>query len=676
MDTCILKQCRAGVRSQILTPTWIAGTARPSHSCLELTLEWPGKDDRRCLILDVDPLHPTAHTARRGRGTQRPGAGFADRICGSRLAAIGPDTGGRKDEPRIWSLDLCDARGELQWRLFAAWTGRTGNIRLTDPSGLVLEALLPGGPRPGDPYSPPPEDTRVPAGEALPHLAGALQGTEPGRRHHALRRTVRGVELPAALDALLTALELCPDLAGAITDRHTAERAAEEILRALRLPHGGPANRRSHGSPLPDGAAVGTGIPSAHGDTGCTEHHLYIFPAGGMNLPPHLDTTSLPTAWLSSVRFPSLERFRSAEELPLRDLLERAHQLQCRDAEREKKRGEALRILRYEGGRLRRLHTALMKERVSPAEGLRLRRSGEAILASMKTIRRGQSELFLPDWNDQEGKAGFRISLDPARSPADNAAGCFKAARRWDRGEPHRTRRLAAIDRASARLAKLEARIAEGSQPLSGAGFVREVEQALGFLISPRARDMLRALEEPHASPARAGGGRAVRSGRTGGKARSDAGRTVQPGRSGGKARAAADADSRFRPRSFRTREGWTVLVGRSNEENDHLTHRMAHPEDYWLHAQGVPGSHVVLRREGRRDNPSAKTLEEAAAIAAFFSKARHSRKVPVLYTLKKYVRKPRKARPGLAVCTREKTLMVAPKDPTEGMAPEWMEEE
>ena len=132
---------------------------------------------------------------------------------------------------------------------------------------------------------------------------------------------------------------------------------------------------------------------------------------------------------------------------------------------------------------------------------------------------------------------------------------------------------------------------------------------------------------------------------------------------------------SGFHPRSYQTKDGWTVLVGRSNQENDYLTHRMAHPEDYWFHAHGVPGSHVVLRREGRKDNPSAKTIEEAAAIAAFFSKARHSSKAPVIYTLKKYVRKPRGAKAGLAMCQREKSIMVLPKDPAEGREPEWMEE-
>jgi predicted ribosome quality control (RQC) complex YloA/Tae2 family protein len=117
------------------------------------------------------------------------------------------------------------------------------------------------------------------------------------------------------------------------------------------------------------------------------------------------------------------------------------------------------------------------------------------------------------------------------------------------------------------------------------------------------------------------------------------------------------------------------VLVGRSNAENDWLTHRHARPEDLWFHAHGVPGSHVVLRREGRKSNPSARTLEEAAAIAAFYSKARHSSKTPVIYTLRKHVRKPRGARPGLAVCEREKMIMVRPKDPAEGREPEWMED-
>jgi predicted ribosome quality control (RQC) complex YloA/Tae2 family protein len=121
-------------------------------------------------------------------------------------------------------------------------------------------------------------------------------------------------------------------------------------------------------------------------------------------------------------------------------------------------------------------------------------------------------------------------------------------------------------------------------------------------------------------------------------------------------------------PRRFELPGGWIVLVGRSNQENDTLTHRIARPEDLWFHARGVAGSHVVLRRAGRKDAPGKRTIEQAAAIAAYYSKARTSRMAPVMYTEKRHVRKPRKTAPGLAVCTREKVVMVEPRLP-EGAA-------
>ena len=114
-------------------------------------------------------------------------------------------------------------------------------------------------------------------------------------------------------------------------------------------------------------------------------------------------------------------------------------------------------------------------------------------------------------------------------------------------------------------------------------------------------------------------------------------------------------------PRRYSTSEGWTVLVGRDDRENDILTHRVAAQDDVWFHAHGCPGSHVVLRREGRKDEPSKHALQEAAGVAAYWSKARGAKTVPVNYTLVKYVRKPKGATPGLVVIEREKTLFVQP---------------
>jgi len=108
----------------------------------------------------------------------------------------------------------------------------------------------------------------------------------------------------------------------------------------------------------------------------------------------------------------------------------------------------------------------------------------------------------------------------------------------------------------------------------------------------------------------------------------------------------------------------WFVLVGRSDRENDEITFRIASPDDIWLHAQHIPGSHVVLKSRGAPGNPPDPILETAAGIAAHYSKARRSSVVSVIYTRRKYVRKFRGAKPGQVVCEREKTILAKPRLP------------
>lgn len=120
--------------------------------------------------------------------------------------------------------------------------------------------------------------------------------------------------------------------------------------------------------------------------------------------------------------------------------------------------------------------------------------------------------------------------------------------------------------------------------------------------------------------------------------------------------------ERRFRPREFVTSDGWRVLVGKSDRENDHLTFKLASKEDLWFHARGAHGSHVILKRPTRKSQPSRHSLEEAASLAAYFSKQRTSSKVSVSYTQVKHLRKPRKARPGLVLVQQEKSIIVEPK--------------
>ena len=122
----------------------------------------------------------------------------------------------------------------------------------------------------------------------------------------------------------------------------------------------------------------------------------------------------------------------------------------------------------------------------------------------------------------------------------------------------------------------------------------------------------------------------------------------------------AADASS-LPYRSYHSSGGLEVRVGRNARANDALTREHAAPEDIWLHARDVGGAHVVLRWGRRDQNPPHPDLVEAAVLAALHSRARTSGVVPVDWTRRKYVRKPRKAPPGQVVLERARTLFVTP---------------
>lgn len=108
---------------------------------------------------------------------------------------------------------------------------------------------------------------------------------------------------------------------------------------------------------------------------------------------------------------------------------------------------------------------------------------------------------------------------------------------------------------------------------------------------------------------------------------------------------------------------GWQVLAGRTDADNDMLSRKLARPDDWWFHVRGMPGSHVVLRR---RDDcePSPDTLEQAAAIAAYHSKARQGGVVAVSCTRCRFVTKPRGAKTGSVTIRRERILKVRPALP------------
>ncbi|MBI2505411.1 MAG: DUF814 domain-containing protein [Candidatus Latescibacteria bacterium] len=234
---------------------------------------------------------------------------------------------------------------------------------------------------------------------------------------------------------------------------------------------------------------------------------------------------------------------------------------------------------------------------------------GNILLIHLGSVPTGAVSVELPDIYDASGSSRVTIELDPHSTAAENAAHLLRTARKY------RQRRSVV--------------------PL----LLRQVEKQLAEVES-----MLRGGEEHRAA---------------GESWLAELGMNYLPGvRQGGEGSA--------HPRRYRTSTGWSVWAGRNNRENDLLSHRLAAQNDIWFHVHGYPGAHVVLRREGRKEEPSAQTLKEAASLAAYWSKGKTARKVPVVYTLVKYVSKPRGGIPGQALIKCEKTLMVEP-----GLLPE-----
>lgn len=113
------------------------------------------------------------------------------------------------------------------------------------------------------------------------------------------------------------------------------------------------------------------------------------------------------------------------------------------------------------------------------------------------------------------------------------------------------------------------------------------------------------------------------------------------------------------KPEVFEASDGTEILVGKNNLQNERLTMHTADKRETWLHTKNIPGSHVIIRSF----DPSDQTITEAATLAAYFSKARDSTKVPVDFTKVKHVRKPNGTKPGYVIYDNQQTVLVDPSE-------------
>ena len=252
-------------------------------------------------------------------------------------------------------------------------------------------------------------------------------------------------------------------------------------------------------------------------------------------------------------------------------------------------------------------------EQCADRDGLRV--AGDLISANMYQLEKGAQSADLANFYEEDAPL-VHIKLDPALTPSQNAQKYYKEYRKAKTAEEKLTEQISLAEQ---ELEYLETVLdalarAETERDLSE---IRAELQEQGYLRKLRSKK-----EKPAAVSA---------------------------------------------PMKFTTSDGFTVLVGRNNRQNDKLTLKTANNNDIWFHTKNIPGSHTVLVTEGKA--PTETAMTEAAQLAALHSRAKDSAQVPVDYTQIRNVSKPVGAKPGMVIYVNYKTIYVTPSQeiPLEG---------
>lgn len=232
------------------------------------------------------------------------------------------------------------------------------------------------------------------------------------------------------------------------------------------------------------------------------------------------------------------------------------------------------------------------------------RKCGELITANIYRLKKGMTELETEDYYE-DGCPMIKITLDPQKTPQQNAAAYYKEYNKAKSARMHLTELITAAERDLDYLQSVLDELARAENDRDLAEIRRELTDT-GYLRRQKGAPKEKLHEQ--------------------------------------------------KPLVFHSSAGLEILVGRNNAQNDRLT-KDARKTDVWLHTQKIHGSHVILKTGG--DAPDTQSLMEAAALAAYYSQGRESGKIPVDITLARYVKKPAGALPGKVVYTDYSTVVV-----------------
>lgn len=232
---------------------------------------------------------------------------------------------------------------------------------------------------------------------------------------------------------------------------------------------------------------------------------------------------------------------------------------------------------------------------------------GEVLTAYLHVVNQGDESVTLE--NFYEENQPIEIALDPQKSPSENAQRYFSRYQKLKKRKTHLTKQLS-----------------------STRGEITYLESVLHQLEVAAPSDIEEIREELQQ------------------------GKYIKNKQKGNRKKKKKKAS---KPDQFESSDGTTIYVGKNNLQNDQLTMRTANKTDWWLHAKDIPGSHVIVRS----DDPTEETLEEAAHLAAYYSKYQQSASVPVDAVQVKHIRKPNGAKPGYVIYEGQTTYFVTPDE-------------
>jgi predicted ribosome quality control (RQC) complex YloA/Tae2 family protein len=255
--------------------------------------------------------------------------------------------------------------------------------------------------------------------------------------------------------------------------------------------------------------------------------------------------------------------------------------------------------------KLERKAEKLAQELTESLSANKLKQQGDVLMANLTNIPIHSASVTLTDFYGTDSDSQITIALDPAKSAADNAQKYYGAYHKQKRAQALLAEQITTCQNEHAYLETILVSLDHSSRNSD----IEEIRQELITAKYVKASKRRQALP-----PAK--------------------------------------------PLSTHCDDGSRIIIGKNNKQNDEVTFKIARSDDLWFHTKDIPGSHVILQSSGL---PEIEHIELAAGLAAYFSKSRHSSKVPVDYTKRRYVKKPSGANPGFVIYEKQTTLYVSP---------------